>query len=504
MHLMRFLLLLCASMLGLMGRLAVAQQGDSRPAGDDMAQYLGDTFTSLAGGISFRPPAGGTQTRFAHVGTDIVHYSSSEDRWTLKVQRMFFPQPTRLVGKDDPATPINERLTAPGVLDQIARQAMVQSGGLKIIRNDVINIGKYDTGILVCRYTQGLQTWLRQQAVIQASDQLYYLIDYTTPSNRSAADAPDEEDAGEALAVRIFEAVLDSVQLLDQKPIIQDTYERYERGTMVLLVNLPTLMRRAAIAEQFFLVQKDGKDIGWSYVCEEPGERQGTKGFFVASLSQLKGENGAKIDVASEAFCAENRKTEAWVTITVVQKDGAKEHVSEFGQSEKRILRRIDRSEAQPEKGNPNVRMSEEYVLNVTQSGTAGAKNVRRELAAWYVPTVVNQMLPRLLPINEPRKYLFGTWVSSEREVINRFMDVELPAPLTFAGRRVTAAKITDRVGLEGNPTYHYVAMDGKYLGSETPATGVRVIATTQQAILTLFPNATMARPHVLDAPTDK
>jgi len=33
-----------------------------------------------------------------------------------------------------------------------------------------------------------------------------------------------------------------------------------------------------------------GKDIGWMFVTEELGERQGESGFFVASLSECDGE----------------------------------------------------------------------------------------------------------------------------------------------------------------------------------------------------------------------
>jgi hypothetical protein len=502
------LLLFCAGVLVLAGSRLVGAQttqpagagGADKSADEAASQYLGERFSTLAGGVSFRPPAGGRQIKPANVGTNIVQYVNIEEKWTLKVTRMLFEQPTLLRGKDDLQTPIiDESKTRPGVLDQVVQQIMFQAAGTRILRQDVINVGPHDAGILILRYSQGLQTYLRQMALIQKNDQLYYVFDLTTPSARTAADREDEEDAAETLAVQIFNQMLDTVELLDQSMVLLENDARLYR-TRVLMTNLSGRMNRAARAEQYFRILKNGKDIGWMLVSEEPGERQGQKGLFAAVASGAMPEPGIFLETASEMFCADDRQTEAWVTITVAEKDGKLDHVSEFGQS--RVVRVRDEVGGQ---GDPLDRNQPKYrevpQISVTQTSALGSTPVTRPLRWYYTPQAVGHMLPRLVPLDEAKGYLFQTWVAGEHELGNRFIDVERPRMVNFTGQNTLAMVVKDRIGLEGDPTLHYLTADGHYLGSETPATGIRIVASDLKALSNLWPKARIVRPKVLDVP---
>jgi hypothetical protein len=366
-----------------------------------------------------------------------------------------------------------------------------------VLRQDVVNVGKNDVGMLVARYTQGGQTVLRQQAIIQRNDQLFYLLDFTSPSGRTPDDKPDVEDPAERMAVDIFAAVVDSVQLLDQKALLADEEERLYR-TRALLVNLPNRIKEAITPEQYFRVMQGGKDIGWMFVAEELGERQGENGFFVASLSEATAEKNLKVQVASEMFCCLNLKKakEAWVTVNIVEKDGAKSHASEFGQSEKRNERGED---AANDPKAPAVGTRERYHFHVTQTSKATATPIARDLPPFYLPQAISAMLPRLVPLTEAKTYLFLVWVGSERELIKRYIDVEPVRTDTFGGQTFKAIVVKDRIGLEAEPTLHYFTADGKYLGNFNKANGVTMVSSNQQTMAKLWPNATMARPQVLD-----
>jgi len=105
------------------------------------------------------------------------------------------------------------------------------------------------------------------------------------------------------------------------------------------------------------------------------------------------------------------------------------------------------------------------------------------------------------LPLSEAKGYLFLVWVGNERELIKRYLDVEPVRTDTFAGQTFKAIVVKDRIGLEGEPTFHYFTTDGRYLGSYNKSNGVSIVSSTQQTMAQLWPNANFERPRVLDRP---
>src|SRR5258706_6842187 len=185
----------------------------------DGRDRLGERFTSQGRGISFRPPLGGAQIKRTPIGTDIVRYTAADEKWSLNVSMLTFDKPTKLLSVDNPNTPEDESKPKPGILQQIAQQ-LGQNNSTEVLRQDVVNLGPRDVGMLVARYTQGGQTVLRQQALIQRNDQLFYVLDFTSPSGRTPADKPEVEDPAERVAVDIFAAGGDLGQLLDQEALV--------------------------------------------------------------------------------------------------------------------------------------------------------------------------------------------------------------------------------------------------------------------------------------------
>ena len=504
MHPMRYFVALCAAGVCLLGN-ALAQ---TRPATGDPEdkpqQYLGSYFISKAAGIALRPPIGGTQVKPAVVGTNIVQFINSDEKWILKLQQVVFERPAPMLGKEIPAAPaFDPSKPKGGVLPETTEQLLLQNAGSRLLRQDVISVARRNTGMIAIRYTQASQVYLRQVALIQRTDQHYYIIDLTSPSSRAPADREDAEDPSEAMAVKIFGAVLDSVQLLDLRLIEADIEARLYAARS-LMVTMATRVKQAIIPEQYFRLLRDGKDIGWSFVTEEPGPRLGEDGVFVSIISQAAGEGGAKVNLSSEMFSSESRRNEAWVTVTTIDRAGKKQETSEIGQSDWRVTRKLDPTQApDPKDHNPAIRVLERYLLNVTQTNAAGAKPITRELPARYsyLPQAFAQLLPRLVSLNEPKGYLFLVWVSNERELVHRYIDVEGERNVTFGGAQIRAAVVKDRLGLEGEPTFHYFTAQGRYLGSQTPSNGISIIATDLKTISRLYPSANLARPRLLDAP---
>ena len=103
---------------------------------------------------------------------------------------------------------------------------------------------------------------------------------------------------------------------------------------------------------------------------------------------------------------------------------------------------------------------------------------------------------PRLLPLEAPTTYMFATFVSDRREVMMRYVDVGTEQEVDLAGSRVRAVPITDRIGLQGSATIHYMGPDGKYLGSVNKDSKITILPTDAATLQRLWANkALLTRP---------
>ena len=104
-------------------------------------------------------------------------------------------------------------------------------------------------------------------------------------------------------------------------------------------------------------------------------------------------------------------------------------------------------------------------------------------------------LLPRLLPVREPKRFMFATYVEEARAVMLRYIDVGAPQRVTLGGESMRAIPIKDRLGLEGSVTTHYVTSDGAYVGSENADNGIVVLPSTEEALLKIWKDANFSRP---------
>jgi hypothetical protein len=190
-----------------------------------------------------------------------------------------------------------------------------------------------------------------------------------------------------------------------------------------------------------------------------------------------------------------------------VDKDGKpfKKHSEEFGNSERRTKLTIDK-DALPGVPNdpkqPAVKSSEQATLEVTGiSGNGAAEPVTSQPPPWYLPQALSHLLPRLLPLDQPKSYLFATYVPDSRVVMHRYVDVGIEQRVTFAGKQVRAIPITDRIGWHGSTTTHYLAHDGRYLGSENKESRLLILPTDAQTLLLIWKNPNLTRPGGIERP---
>jgi len=206
------------------------------------------------------------------------------------------------------------------------------------------------------------------------------------------------------------------------------------------------------------------------------------------------------VDSESWMFCAYDRRNESWSSIALVDDPKAgRTHLSELGVSTMRKKPIPDKGSVLKD-GNKGITVTDDYVLSVTQFGkSATPEPVTQQLVPWYLPQALGHLLPRLLPRNEQKTFLFGSYVSQQGKVMSRYIDVGREETFTIDGQNVRAIPIRDRIGLEGSITTHYVSADGKYLGSVNPDSHVTVLPTDAATLEKLWKDANLTRPGAVE-----
>lgn len=469
------------------------------------AVALAPAFESRSGGISLQPPVGG-RTIARPGDAEIVRFVYEADAAALIVTSTTLQQPRPLTALTRPDAP------AEGMLELAAADLRRTHPAAQIVRQDLTNVGDGSVGMLVARYTVGTNSFLSQQAIVQASDQLYYTLTYVTPGARPDA-ANDDVDPSERSAVDTFGAVLDSVRLLDRSQIKLDQDQRLYR-TRAFYVNLSQQRLEAALLpQQWFRILKDGQDIGYLYTVEERAKLGGAPSVKVGLRSRTFDEQKRQVDAEAWLQMSADRKDEQWSRLSVVTDGKKKTHATEIGTSDQAtrvVAERLERDQ-QVAGVKPGLRMVDEYPLTVKYTASTGAPEpVERRLPPWYAPQALGHLLPRLLPLGERKGYLFATYVSERREVMMRYVDVLPERQVTFAGRTLRATPVEEKIGLDGYPTTHFIDEAGRYLGSEStfpdeagkPLT-ISYVATTAEELGKRWTGANLTRPVESPAPVE-
>ena len=393
--------------------------------------------------------------------------------------------------------------------------------GVLILRQDVTNIAdggvpdphnasikKPNVGLIVMRYTEGGVRYLTQQALIQANSHVYYILTLTTPGGKGLqADSPIEPIEKEAVGA--FSAMLDQVRLTDRGAIRAEQDERLDH-TRNLLVNINSrAMHAALVSEQWLRIIRDGKDIGYTYITEDPAasippklteaqvkEHKSVRdlirpgdGVLIGMRARLiqdgmrsdKSKGPIQTDSASWFFVSGDLKHEDWSRLIVTD-----DHVNpnpsrldEIGTSDKRQINKIVIADPKKPGGALPVGKRPEPYLQAAD----GRLRAGRDAADQQGKCAAGSPAARYRPgtsrrrscscsrdcsrarSNEPKKYMFASYVSEPtRQVMQRYVDVLPAARVPFNKQFVQAVQIRERLGLDGPITTHYITVDGTYL----------------------------------------
>lgn len=473
-----------------------------------------DKFESVEAGISYRIPIDAVETGRSHE-EQIARYTLDEKaEWVLTVDRFILKDPIPLV-QDEKADSVFAR----GGFLELSASTMPIDDEKSILRVEMIPIAGQPGAQIVSRFTtvEGDKR-IQQRAIIRRADRLYYVISLTSPVS---AFNDLENDPAAIRAVDIFTRLIDSVQMLDQTKLRIEQDERLFR-TRTLFVNWTRPKITAAIVpERWLRVQQNGKDVGYIYEVAElandiprAGRSSGLAdsdqkalGVRVGLRSRFFNADGSRLDSESWMWVGFDKKQESFSHTTVVtRKDESQTYASEVGvtTSSMKTVPIVSRAPGEIRDSIELVRREIYELLVIYQVKNEGRPDYKQELPPYYVPQALAYLMPRLVPLLEPKGYLVATYEPNRKSVMTRYVDVLEPQFATFAGKRQPAIAVEERVGLAGQPTTHYFTPAGEYLATTIAATNTTILPTTQAEILAIWKDANLTRPADVNDSTTK
>ncbi len=478
-------------------------------------QTLGEAFASDTAGIRVAPPSGGTIRKPQTPGDEVVRWTNEDEQWSLIVSRFSLADgmPMHIERDDRP-----KAADAPGQAPEkpkpsfamMAAAQMPNDTPGKLYRFELLPIDANEGALLATAFkTIQNEPRLQQQALIRKSDRMYYVLTFTTP--RTSLQTPVEEDPLVLQAVQTFQKVVEGVKLLDQQQLKTEQTERLIQ-TRTLLVNWtePRILN-ALVPEQWLRIKRDGKDVGYAYVVEEPADELPRAGIIpvpktskpsgvrIGIRSRLITERGERVDLENWFWLANDRRQESFSNQVVVTPKvlppGAKPAYTLERGSMTRVNKPVVTGE-RDEKGNPIIDGKTDYRLQVwTLSGQTADAPLQRELPPFYLPQSLGYLLPRLLPLNEEKSYLFASYVSAERNLMLRYVDVTPAKQVTLDGQPVIASTVRERLGYEGDVTTHYLTPEGRWIGSVNEHAKLVTLPASAEQLQQVWKDADLTRP---------
>ena len=459
-------------------------------------------YDSLEQGFRITLPPGELQKT---VEPDLLALDLNPQRnWRVEVRRLALETPAQLAGRELP-----EGGRQPGLVELVAGLAQQANNG-ELLGQGLTPLGSADAGTFALRYGSGVITLLQQVALIRADDTLYFKLTMTSPAPDGPAEAMGS-DPGVRDAVAAFNDALNSFAKLDQSKILEDQEQRLDNTRSLFLNFTKKRQLDALVPEQWVRVRRDGKDVGYRYVVEEPArevpgdpaKREGVspleaKGVRVGERTRLYTPAG-RLDRETWLYADADMGREEFRERNVIRVEGKATASNVVVGS--MLVRTIPRKMRVPRPGGlgtqDQVEIVDERKLEVNFAGAVIDKTetISRELPAWYVPQAVEHLMPRLVAQLGRNKYLMAVYAPDRKEVWQQYVDVEGPQGESVQGKRRDVWVVSTRLGLSGEVTRHFVdAGTYAWLGSVT-ADGVENWPTDAATLASIWSDANLTAP---------
>lgn len=484
--------------LTLFAAAAVAQTTQAAPPA---RPELGERFSGMFD-VSFRPFAGGKSLE-SNTANEKARFFREDKNWTLIFTRADLPDEMPLKDRPGPGGKPQG-----GYLSNVVGKLRNDDAGADVLRNEVIDLGDLRIGVIAAATLDHGKRVLLQQALMEVTPQLYYSLTMIVPIGPGK---PDADPAVRDAAVT-FKAILDSIEKVDLSQRRREQDEALIRTRNLWAAWNKNKVLSVLSPDRYLAFKRDGKDIGYAYVVEQPADalpKQGevhnpaaaakAPGVRVGIRTHTAGENGRSVDTESWMYVTFDRQHEAWSNLTVVNDPNNKDPkdrrmtYSELGASDVEMKPVFDKDE----KGAITRHDMPVYTMNVRNADrNLVAEPVEHKLPPFYLPQALGQLAPRLVDLSYPTSYLFASYNSGNRKLMMRYVDVSPAAAVKIDGRETRAVGVSERIGLGGSVTTHYFTRSGDYVGTVNNDSKIEVVPTDRATLLATWKDADLTEPQ--------
>ncbi|MCY2930267.1 MAG: hypothetical protein NTV86_12375 [Planctomycetota bacterium] len=285
---------------------------------------------------------------------------------------------------------------------------------------------------------------------------------------------------GEKLSA-LCDGVLKGLTVMDAQELLKARQESLQRGNALLKelagpAGTPRLHAAATSESEWFLIQLEGKPIGFKAQAEGKTHRKGTPGLEIRTWTMTH-LSGAPAGVQTQTlFVADGLAGESWETLRR-SGEGAKALVD----SESGTLREGGKIACEIAHNGQAVTLHREIPAAVDE-GPVSIPNV-------YLPHAVGEMLARLVDRSAPGVYAFATYDAQGDHMARRVFRVIGPARVAVGGTTVPAVEASDSASDDAQAVQLWLDEKGLILRLSAPG-GLTMERTTRAAVFKAFPEA--------------
>lgn len=402
---------------------------------------LAARYVDVAHGFSLRPP-GQTERRRETSATSIVQWSRRDSDSGAIVWTIGVVQARQTAGFSD----IN-------VFAQGLAAKLQSADQLRVEASQIIQAAGRPAIDLHGRTTGKLLLWKRQAWILAEPNRFLIL---------AISGAPDFREEMN----RVFQAVLDSMEIVDLQNAAHLRQENLARGA--LLLESLTIQKLQSVIQprpQWLLLELKGKSVGFMRIEEAATERDGQKGVQVQHFTLLELPGDQRRVVRQTMFSTADRKTDQWSTRATVGQGGHAQETMMEG--------RRDGASIQ---------------CTVTEGGAARtfSKPLPEKV---YLPQALGVLLPRLLDMSKIEPVAFAGYAPTANAFDIRTVTVQGSDEITDGSRKVQAVLLTDQPAADVEASSTWVDPTGKILRIQTPD-GLLMSPATREAVLRRFKDA--------------
>jgi len=387
---------------------------------------LGDPYVDGQVGFSIRPPVGAAVLRHSPDEPAqqadlflVVSFPLVERKWNLAVEMMMVP----------PGQTVSD------AADRVI-VGTVERLGLALQNRAKRSVGGRDAVVISAGGAVSGGELHFSCAVVEATESKRFVVELTGPAGQ--ADA----------LTATFATILDGFRVLispDQEAALR---EASQAGVRLLKLAVAEGLDSRLEPEQYHRFVKDGKDVGFTRITEQPQAVHHCVGVQVSQSTWLFDPSGAVKRSRSSLFVSNDLTKERW-TVRIDQIIPAQDD------KPRRYAFTEDRGLAQHDK----------LVVSVAVGPSLEQPGSRVfELPPDYLQRALVQLLPRFLPLDTPATYAFTCHDGQTNSLATLRYELIGKESIELSGQSVIAYRIEYRLGLAGEPAVLWVNRQGRLL----------------------------------------